>query len=887
MVGLGCSAGQTIVPKQRESTISLLGNFGNGCVNMKNNFSGRYTFLAIIILAVSCFGAGVHPGHAQSSGDAAPQVQAAKPVEGSVVLPPLATKEKVSLSHIEGWNIDLEGMAKAIARAGIRDQDFEQLHNDALVIQNDSVKLIGEISPKLNSLRERFAQLGPLPAEGQPKESDVIASKREALSKEIANSDGTVKAAQLVIVKARQIRDQIVEARRSRFVKSVTSKSYSILDPDLWAPAGKDIRFFGKGFGILISNIFTANSNRLAESSDSNIGALIGSVLILLILLVLAKKTHARMKVKLGDVETDRSLRAVNAFLHIVEFGVFPAAFVLGVLAVLNGFELLSGNKSFFVNGVAFALAIAIMVRAIAFSFIRPSNEALRLVELNDLAANRVYKVISLAILVFMVSWFTYDAGRAMVSSFEFGIIIKALFALIIAVLTGVVLRLINLGQDEDETSHAGGGLSIFLNWTVLRAAVSFGVLIIFVSLLTGYISLAEFAANQIILSSTILAMLWLLLKIIDDVVVGCFQTSHSVNQSISSYLGWKRKFTEQIGVVLTGLLRLSVIIISLLGLLIPWGFRARDWVEWISAAFFGFQVGDITISISVILSAMVVFFIGLIITRSMRRWLSMRFLPTTRLDAGIQNSISTVFGYIGITTAVAVTVSYAGFDLTSLAFVAGALSVGIGFGLQSVVSNFVSGLILLVERPIKAGDWVVTSGGEGTVRKISVRSTEIQTFDRSTVILPNSTLITESVVNWNHKSSMGRIKLPIGVGYDSDPQRVREVLFECAEAHVGILNSPAPIVYFMEFGASSLDFELRCYLADVGNGMSVKSDLRYAIFAALNKEGISIPFPQSDVHIKGLGQVSEELKTKLVEKSKAETHISDAGSQKNIRDDE
>ena len=225
---------------------------------------------------------------------------------------------------------------------------------------------------------------------------------------------------------------------------------------------------------------------------------------------------------------------------------------------------------------------------------------------------------------------------------------------------------MINLDREEEEVQDSGGGLSILLNWTVLRAAVSFGVVIIIVALLAGYIALAEFTAYQIILSSALLALLWLVLKIIDDVLVGCFQTSHAVNQRISTYLGWKRKFTEQIGVVLTGLLRLSVIVISVLGLLIPWGFRARDWVEWISAAFFGFKIGDITISLSVILSAMVVFFVGVIITRSMRRWLSMRFLPTTRLDAGIQNSISTVFGYIGLTIAVAVTVSYAGFDLTS-----------------------------------------------------------------------------------------------------------------------------------------------------------------------------------------------------------------------------
>ena len=824
---------------------------------MKYIFKFGFSSLILAILALYASSLNVNPAYSQVDESAKSQVQAELPAETVKPIVPLKALQNVSLSSIDGWNIELERMAKALARKGIREQDFEQLHNDAQTVQDNASVLPKKISPSLKSLRERFLQLGPLPGKDQPPESEAIANKREMLSKEIAEADGTIKAAQLVIIKARQIRDQIVEARRSRFVKSVTSKSYSIFNPELWKPFRKDAAFFGKGFRILGSNILSANINK-SNSSKDNTGIIIGSLLVITIILILGWKSLARVKIELGNIETDRSLRAVNALLHIVEYGFIPAAFVMGFLAIFNVFELLSGNSFFFVNGVAFALAIAIMVRAIAYSFIRPSDSELRIADLSDQASRRISKVLSAAIIVFVISWFTYDAGRAMVSSLEFGIVIKALFALATALLAAIALRMINLDRREEDVQDSGAGMSILLNWTVLRTAISFGVLTILVSLLMGYIALAEFAANQIILSSAILALLWLVLRIIDDIVVGCFQTSHTFNQSISTYLGWKRKFTEQVGVVLTGLLRLSVIIFALLGLLIPWGYRARDWVEWISAAFFGFKIGDITISLAVILSAMVVFFVGVIITRSMRRWLSVRFLPTTRLDAGIQNSISTVFGYVGITTAAAVTVSYAGFDLTSLAFVAGALSVGIGFGLQSVVSNFVSGLILLVERPIKAGDWVVTSGGEGTVQKISVRSTEIQTFDRSTVILPNSTLITDSVINWNHKSSMGRIKLAIGVGYDSDPQRVREILFECAKANEGILESPGPIVYFMEFGASSLDFELRCYLADVGNGMSVKSDLRYAIFAALNKEGISIPFPQQDVHIKSYGQNSD-----------------------------
>ena len=195
--------------------------------------------------------------------------------------------------------------------------------------------------------------------------------------------------------------------------------------------------------------------------------------------------------------------------------------------------------------------------------------------------------------------------------------------------------------------------------------------------------------------------------------------------------------------------------------------------------------------------------------------------------------------------------ISSAGFDLSSLAFVAGALSLGVGFGLQSIVSNFVSGLILLAERPIKAGDWVSTSGGDGYVRKISVRSTEIETFDRATIIVPNSSLITDTVTNWTHGNKTGRIRIPIGVAYESDPDQVQEILLKCAAEHDLVLGRPEPVVYFMEFGASSLDFELRCFLADINYGMSVMSDLRFSILKELRAANIGIPFPQREIIIK------------------------------------
>jgi small-conductance mechanosensitive channel len=214
------------------------------------------------------------------------------------------------------------------------------------------------------------------------------------------------------------------------------------------------------------------------------------------------------------------------------------------------------------------------------------------------------------------------------------------------------------------------------------------------------------------------------------------------------------------------------------------------------------------------------------------------------RVDAGVRNSIRTAVGYAGVALAGLIGISAAGIDLSNLALIAGALSLGIGFGLQNVVSNFVSGLILLAERPFKVGDWVVAGTVQGTVKKISVRATEIETFQRQTVIMPNSELINAAVGNWTHRNKLGRIEIPVGVAYGSDARKVHALLLEIASAHPMVLKNPEPSVAFIRFGDSSLDFEIRVFLSDVLNGVKVQNDIRFAVLEAFAQHSIEIPYP-------------------------------------------
>ena len=305
------------------------------------------------------------------------------------------------------------------------------------------------------------------------------------------------------------------------------------------------------------------------------------------------------------------------------------------------------------------------------------------------------------------------------------------------------------------------------------------------------------------------------------------------------------------------------LILLALPILALIWGATKDDLDEVYFGLSNGFTIGDSTFRPGDILIAALVFGAGLFVTRVVQAIMRRTVMPRTRLDTGVRSSIVSGLGYLGFFLSALIAIGAGGLDLTNLAFLGAALGVGIGFGLQNIVNNFVSGIILLIERPIKVGDWIEVSGTHGTVERINVRSTEIKTFDKASYIVPNSELISGAVMNMTHGDLMGRVIAPVGVAYGSDTRQVEKILMDILRAHPMVLRRPGPSVVFKGFGADSLDFEARGFLRDVNWILSTHSDINFEIEKRFREEGIEIPFRQTDVSVKNVHDVVDAIRGK------------------------
>lgn len=264
------------------------------------------------------------------------------------------------------------------------------------------------------------------------------------------------------------------------------------------------------------------------------------------------------------------------------------------------------------------------------------------------------------------------------------------------------------------------------------------------------------------------------------------------------------------------------------------------------------FTIGAFDVTILSAFYLLLLLFILFYVTAKLRRWLVYKVFAKSNIELGVRIAVGTIIRYVIVLIGLFIILQTLGIDLSSVTILAGALGVGIGFGLQNITNNFVSGLIILFERPIKVGDRIEVAGIAGDVTNISMRATTILTNDNISIIVPNSEFISSSVINWSHNDRKVRFKIPVSVAYKEDPEHVRDVIVDVAKKCQGVLSDPEPNVRFTEYGDSALIFSLRVWTSEFTNRPGAfRSMIYFDLFKRFREEGIEIPYPQRDIHLK------------------------------------
>ncbi|WP_375465857.1 DUF3772 domain-containing protein [uncultured Methylobacterium sp.] len=761
--------------------------------------------------------------------------------------PEMSDALKAVRAKLDAAKTDLAEREKGLARTDLGAAELAALRDGVGPVTDEIRTIVARLDAPLESARERLTQLGPKPKDAE--ESPEVAVERVEREAAVMRLDETQRLARSLLVQGDQIIDRVSNRRRESFTKGLFERSQALVSPQLWARVAADVPRDTRSLQGALSDIV------LLFSRNGTLGnlLLLGLAFGVSVALYFGRRNIAPRFGRRDAATTDPTRRAsLLAAWRVLLLGTVPA--VIGSYAVyyaLDATDLLPSRLLPVAGAILAGLAVIAFVEALCDGLLAPEVPAWRAAPVGDAAATRVTRLaVGIATVITVVK--SIEALNSGISAaLPISIATRGLGAVATALILAVGLHRFADKDEEEEacfgpyvptkTTTGLGGPARLIGW----AAVG----VIGVTALIGYVAFASFLIDQLVWTASLLVLLYLLVQSADTFIGGALADDTRIATALQANTGLRKRSLNQIAVLATGAARVLLFLVAALLALAPWGLDSTDIVASLRQAFFGFKVGDVTVSLSTITLGLGILVLGIAITRAIQRWLELTYLPATDLDAGLRNSISTVSGYCGFLLTLALAFSYLGLSLEKLTIVAGALSVGIGFGLQSIVNNFVSGLLLLWERPIRVGDQVVIGDSEGIVKRISVRSTEIQTFDRSAVIVPNSNLISGIVKNRVRGDRTGRVSITVSVLRNQDPVRAAELIMDCARAHPDVLKEPAPRVVFRKIGDPFLDFELVVMIVDVMLALKVQTDLNFSVFKTLSEAGFIPPLgPGSSV---------------------------------------
>ena len=776
----------------------------------------RLLIACLVVLA--CGVAGV-AGLPLTSGPAMAQDAVSEP--DYVAWEKVASRAETALQDRRASNTALEGLRNELVKW--RDQFLQ-----AQDINKD----------RIATLKNQISALGPAPEQGGVEPAELTARRTE-LQAQLAALEAPGRRAEEAYSRAAGLIREIDAIFRERQTAKLFELKPSPANPILWAPAFNALVETGSRARAEVKTAWGSDTLQKSLKNNLLIIALFG-----VLALVLLFRGPAWMVALTQRVQAlaDGPANSIQAFAVSLGQVILPVAGTIALVQALFFSGVLGFRSQLIVDGLI-PLSLAVFgARWLALRLFPRDQNDRAVLELPEITARRIRRTASSLALI-------WAANRILTSLADFEGYDEAtrsvLYFPLIVVSGWLLYRLGRLLQGAARAPLPGDGDGAQDTAPVLslrsRSVGLVGRVLIAVGIgaplvaLVGYYTVAQAILYPLVLSLGLAALVTVLSGVARDAYAYFAGASESTARDA----------------LIPVLATFTLVLVSLPVFALIWGARVSDLTELWARFQEGFQIGNSRISPTDFLTFAVVFALGYLMTQAVKSSLKTSVLPKTKLDVGAQTALVSGVGYIGIFLAAVIAITTAGIDLSSLAIVAGALSVGIGFGLQTIVSNFVSGVILLIERPIRLGDWIEVGGQSGYVRDISVRSTRIETFDRTDVIIPNSDLISGTVVNYTHGNLIGRVIVSVGVAYGSDTQKVAALLEDIASAHPMVTMNPGPSVHFVGFGADSLDFQIRMVLRDVNFSLSVKSDVHHEIARRFAEEGIEIPFAQRDLWLR------------------------------------
>lgn len=718
-----------------------------------------------------------------------------------------------------------------------RGKQIDSIRERALTWRSEFQKTQNTNASRIRSVRDQISALGPPPAEGKT-EAETVATRRAELNDQLSQLQAPGIKANEAMTRATAIINEANDIETKREAREIRLRTPSPLLPSSWLAAGKDLIAIGNGIAAELRDGWS-KKDQIKDPNQLLLYLVAG------LALLYGRRVLDRLPLFFGQ-HAEGDARAVISFvvslgqIMVPMIGMFLFSYALASTGIFGEWTLpfllyLPQAVLVWLSG-RWLLNTAFPAKSIAYyTFKIP--ETLR-------SAIHIYATGAAVVLAINV-WLS-NAGLP---------------------LAGFARKSTDILPPPYEISQAGAGVFrliimliaaffLFQTANILRRFCSFYAMeiapirarviafigrllrvIIVISLtmiMLGYVNGANALFWPTIKSLGLICLLVLLYDFFADLYSLIRHGEMGARDSL---------FPVLIGIFL---ILASVPVFALI-----WGASPADlsesWVRLMNGA----AIGGFRLSPSAILAFVVVFVIGYTTTKWLQNTLRAQILPRTKLDLGAQTAVVSGLGYIGIFLTGLLAITSSGVDLSSLAIVAGALSVGVGFGLQNIVSNFVSGIILLIERPISVGDWVEVGNQQGIVQEVSVRSTRVKTFDQTDVIIPNSDLISQSVTNWTRGNSRGRIIVKVGVAHGTDTRKVEKILYEIAEDQPTVLIDPPPTVLLMDIGANGYEFQVRAILSDISGGIGIASEIRHQIARRFTEEGIEVPFAQQDLWLR------------------------------------